>query len=386
MIIEFCVSNFRSFSREQRLSFHVADDAFREPRVNKTAVVFGPEGSGKTNLLHALSTMRDLVLSARSFSEADLSSRYAPFPSASAGTGVTEFAIELVLSGLRYRYAFTYDVRRILSEHLRVFESDKSTRWFLRRYDSAADGETWMPFAASFSGDRDTWQAATTAQSLFLTTAAHLGAEQFKPLLDWFEHRLVVLFSSQAANVGRLATRLRDNGFKQGVLGILRSIDKSVTDVRVAPLPAPKLPGAPVPPIIEFLYVKEPSPPAWLDSRHESAGALWLILAVLPLVDGEPDTLVAIDDFDEHVHPEVARFLIQLINDPRVARPVQVLLVSRNTELMDLELLRPHELWLMESDDQSASRLKALFKTAPPRDQHQGGAADRILRRAEQRS
>jgi hypothetical protein len=386
MIIEFRVSNFRSFSHEQRLSFNASNDASLESRLNKAAVVFGPEGSGKTNLLHAVSTMRDLVLSAKSFSEVDLTARYSPFPSPSAGVGATAFRIELTLSGVRYRYAFAYEGRRVLSEQLRVFESDKSRRWFARRYDSATGDDTWMPFGASFVGDRDTWRESTTPQSLFLTTAAHLGAELLKPLLDWFQHQLVVFFSSKAAHVGRLATRLRDDGFKQGVLGVLRSIDQGVTDVRIAPRVPATMAGDPASPTVEFLYVRDHSPPAWLDSRHDSAGALWLVLAVLSLVDGETDTLVAIDDFDKYVHPELARFLIQLINDPQAARPVQVLLVSRTTGLMDLELLRPGELWLMESDDHNASRLKALLKPAPRRAQQQGGAMSKSLRRAEQRS
>jgi hypothetical protein len=385
MIIEFRVSNYRSFSHEQRLSFHASSDTLQEPRLNRAAVVFGPEGSGKTNLLQALSTMRDLVLSARAFSEADLAARHSPFVSQAAGSGATEFRIEIMLSGVRYRYAFTYEARRVLSEQLRVFEAGKSKRWFSRRYDTAAGGDTWLPFAPSFSGDHDTWRAGTTPQSLFLTTAAHLGADLLKPLLDWFEHRLVVLFSSKGANLARLATRLRDDAFKRGVLGILRSIDKSVTDVRVAQSTPATVAREPAAPTVEFLYAKDQSPPVWLDSRHDSAGALWLILAVLPLVDGEADTLVAIDDFDNYSHLEVARFLLQLINDPQVARPVQVLLVSCTTGLLDLELLHPDQLWLMESDEHHASRLKALLKPAPRRARLQGGAADKILRRAEQR-
>jgi AAA15 family ATPase/GTPase len=62
----------------------------------------------------------------------------------------------------------------------------------------------------------------------------------------------------------------------------------------------------------------------------------------------------------------VARFLIQLINDPQVSkRGAQLLLVSHNTTLMDLDILRRDEIWLMQLDGDRASQLSPLLRSSP---------------------
>ena len=75
MLIGFRFQNFRSFLAEQSFSFSTSSDRTHEsthliktgmkavPRISKAAIVFGPNASGKTNLLIALATFRDLILS-----------------------------------------------------------------------------------------------------------------------------------------------------------------------------------------------------------------------------------------------------------------------------------------------------------------------------------
>jgi AAA15 family ATPase/GTPase len=62
----------------------------------------------------------------------------------------------------------------------------------------------------------------------------------------------------------------------------------------------------------------------------------------------------------------VARYLIQLINDPSVSnRGAQLLLTSHNTTLMDLEILRRDEIWLVEVNDKHISSLAPLLRSSP---------------------
>jgi AAA15 family ATPase/GTPase len=73
MLIGFRFQNFRSFLAEQSFSFSTSSDRTHEsthliktgmkavPRISKAAIVFGPNASGKTNLLIALATFRDLI-------------------------------------------------------------------------------------------------------------------------------------------------------------------------------------------------------------------------------------------------------------------------------------------------------------------------------------
>jgi hypothetical protein len=390
MLIGFRFQNFRSFLAEQSFSFSTSSDRTHEsthliktgmkavPRISKAAIVFGPNASGKTNLLIALATFRDLILHSSGYSDSQFCERHTPFRFGPSITQATEFEIDVLLDHVRYRYAISYDSQRIRSERLLVYRTGKSQRWFERRFDEATQRDTWAPFSPNFNGPREMWRKATRPKALFLTTAAQLNSEQLAPLLHWVEHRLEILFPGDMSDVNRIAMRIQDETFKARVLGLLSAVDIHVDDVRFAEQDPARIDGAPPPGAgflrqgsahrsIEFLYARDGLVPMWLDSVFEAAGTQRLIGLFGPLLQAaENGKLLLIDEFDASLHPLVARFLIRLINDPRVSsKGAQLLLTSHNTTLMDLDILRRDEIWLVQLDEKHASSLLPLLRSSP---------------------
>ncbi|HWJ33866.1 MAG TPA: ATP-binding protein [Steroidobacteraceae bacterium] len=392
MLIGFKFQNFRSFLTEQTFSFSTSSDRTHEsthlmrtgmkavPRVSKAAIVFGPNASGKTNMLIALATFRDLILHSTAYSDAQFAERHTPFRFGPSISQATEFEIDVLLDQVRYRYAMSYDSQRVRSERLLVYRTGKSQRWFERHFDEAGQKDQWAPFSPNFNGPREMWRKATRPRALFLTTAAQLNSEQLAPLLRWVEHRLEVVLPADMSDVNRVATRIQDADFKARVIGLLRAVDIHVDDVRVAEQDLPhadqgtsrvgaagyfKHGGART--SIEFLYAREGWLPIWLDSMFEAAGTQRLVGLFGPLLQAiENGKLLLIDEFDSGLHPLVARYLIQLINDPTVSsRGAQLLLTSHNTTLMDLEILRRDEIWLVELNERHASNLSPLLRSSP---------------------
>jgi len=113
MLVGFKLRNFRSFLSEQSFTFASSPDRTHEathcirtgmkaiPRVSKAAIVFGPNASGKTNLLMAVATLRDLMLHSTSFSDAQLRERYTPFLFGPSVEQPTELEIDLLLGDVR---------------------------------------------------------------------------------------------------------------------------------------------------------------------------------------------------------------------------------------------------------------------------------------------
>jgi uncharacterized protein len=390
MLIGFRFQNFRSFLGEQSFSFSTSSDRTHEsthliktgmkavPRISKAAIVFGPNASGKTNLLIALATFRDLILHSSGYSDSQFSERHTPFRFGSSMTQPTEFEIDVLLDRVRYRYAISYDSQRIRFERLLVYRTGKSQRWFERRFDEPTRKDAWAPFSPNFNGPREMWRKATRSKALFLTTAAQLNSEQLAPLLDWVEHRLEILLPGDMTDVNRIAMRIQDETFKTRVLELLSAVDIHVDDVRFAEQDPSR--GEPAPPAgsgflrrgaahrsIEFLHARDGLVPMWLDSVFEAAGTQRLIGLFGPLLQAaENGKLLLIDEFDASLHPLVARFLIRLINDPRVSsKGAQLLLTSHNTTLMDLDILRRDEIWLVQLDDKHASNLLPLLRSSP---------------------
>ncbi|HWS69413.1 MAG TPA: ATP-binding protein [Steroidobacteraceae bacterium] len=390
MLIGFRFQNFRSFLAEQSFSFSTSSDRTHEsthlintgmkavPRISKAAIVFGPNASGKTNLLIALATFRDLILHSSGYSDSQFSERHTPFRFGPSITQPTEFEIDVLLDRVRYRYAISYDSQRIRFERLLVYRTGKSQRWFERRFEEATRKDAWAPFSPNFSGPREMWRKATRPKALFLTTAAQLNSEQLAPLLDWVEHRLEILFPGDMTDVNRIAMRIQDETFKTRVLELLSAVDIHVDDVRFAEQDPSRADPAPPPGAgflrrgsahrsIEFLHARDGLVPMWLDSVFEAAGTQRLIGLFGPLLQAaENGKLLLIDEFDASLHPLVARFLIRLINDPRVSsKGAQLLLTSHNTTLMDLDILRRDEIWLVQLDDKHASNLLPLLRSSP---------------------
>jgi len=391
MLLGFKIRNFRSFLREQSFSFASSSDRMHEsthtmrtgmksmPRVSKAAIVFGPNASGKTNLLAAMATLKDLILHSTSFSDAQLTARYTPFLFGPSIEQPTEFELDVLLGEIRYRYSMSYDADHIVSERLLVYRTGKSQRWFERVLDTTTPTGAWAPFSPNFNGPREMWRKATRPQALFLTAAAQLNSRQLAPLLHWVEHCLDIVFPSDLEDLTRVVGQMRDARFKSRLLATLRAVDIAVDDVRVAEHEHnPPEPGLPRPggghaakgaarPVIEFLYARDDRPAVWLQPDFEAAGTQRVFALLGPLLAAiDHGKLLLIDEFDTSLHPLIARFLIQLITDPATSgRGAQLLITSHNTTLMDLDILRRDEIWLMHLDEVRASGLSPLLRSSP---------------------
>jgi hypothetical protein len=376
MLIGFRLANFRSFLNEQSFSFATSSDRAHEsthcmrtgmkavPRLSKSAIIFGPNGSGKTNFVVALQTLRDLVLHSTAYSEVQFAERHTPFQFGPSAYRATQFEIDVLLDSVRYRYSVAYDAHQIRAERLLVYRTGKAQRWFERHFDDATRSEVWQPFSPNFNGPREMWRKATRAKALFLTTAAQLNCEQLKPLFDWFEHSLEILFPADTSDVTRIAAGIQDPQRKARALELLRSVDIRVDDVRLADPDLPHINGRLQ---VEFLYTRGGWPPVWLPSEYEAAGIHRLFGLFGPLLDTiDHDKLLVVDEFDANLHPLIARFLIRLINDPALSSGTpQLLLISHNTTLMDLDMLRRDEIWLTELDEARASVLSTVLRSSP---------------------
>jgi uncharacterized protein len=390
MIIGFSVTNFRSFHAQQSLNFiSTSDDSHRPthcistgfravPSLNRTAIVFGANASGKTNLFMALRSMRDLVLNSTTLSEEQYQASFSPFGFDNPDGKPTEFDIDLLLDGDRYKYAFSYNNQRIIYERLTVYSGRKPQRWFERSFDAENQIENWAPFSATVEGHREMWRKATRPRALFVTTAAQLDGAQFVPLLRWFQTQLeFVLSSSDYFNVASLTRRMRDSNFKSRILSVLHAIKIPIDDIRMVErrtvndgkqrqLDAAHdcAERAAASAAVEVSYARRSRPPVWISLENEAAGVRRLFFLLGPLLDTiQNSKLAIIDNFDAALHPLVTRFLLQLNNvKAGVRQKAQLLLSSHNTSLMDLAILRRDEVWLMDTDGSRASRLSSMAK------------------------
>ncbi len=397
MLIRFSVRNFRSFADEQSFSFATSSDTTLAathcistgirsiPRLAKAGIVFGANGSGKTNLIRAFAMMRDLVLHSTNLSTTEFAERHTPFLLGEAPNGSTGFEVDVLLEGVRYKYGFSYDQKRIVAERLLIYATGKSQRWFERQWDAAEQREQWQPFSQNFAGPRAVWRDATRHDSLFLSTAAQLNAKQLEPLFRWFDQGIRIVNPFEPGNLSRVAASLREDSFKTQMLEFLKGADIHVQGLRV-PVPDTRAAGLGTaglfsnkPPRdahdrarVQFSHSRAGTA-VWLDAADESTGILRLTCLFGPLLEAiEHGSLLLIDEFDLSLHPLVARYLIELVTTKKLCpSTTQLLLTTHNTTLMDVSILRRDEIWLMTLNDRDASELMPIWRARSPPRRHE---------------
>ena len=132
MLVKFSVKNFRSFKDKSTLSMNAStrsdDNEYKElntfdvnenllPKENtliKSATIYGPNASGKSNVLKAIKYMKDAVILSTAF---DVIKHNEPF-AFSKETTPTSFEIEFIKKDIFYNYSFSVLNGMIINEKL----------------------------------------------------------------------------------------------------------------------------------------------------------------------------------------------------------------------------------------------------------------------------
>ena len=202
MLIEFSVSNFRSFRERQTLSMvaaprlHKRENVFKPepksekfPDLLKVAVIYGPNASGKSNLLKALEVVR---LIARQTPSADAGTLLpvAPFLfDATLANQPSEFELHFIQAGVRYQFNLAATDKRIVSEKLLAFPKGKESLLYARKNTDTGDTYDFGDLLkqSPVSTILESWKKLTPSKLLFIAQAIANSSEDENPLKHPFE-------------------------------------------------------------------------------------------------------------------------------------------------------------------------------------------------------
>lgn len=397
MLIEFSVSNFRSLAERQTLSLvassgaehrdtHVfAPDAPGTLPLLRAAVIYGPNASGKSNLLLALSTMEQIVENSAGNSQADDPIDLGVFAfSTEAVKKPTEFEIIFVEAGVRYQYGFAATRNRIESEWLFAYPEGKSQRWFERNVNPKPGEPEWY-FGPKFTGPKKVWQEATRDNALFLSTAVQLNSENLKPVFQWFTNRLRVIEPYARISPGFSTKKCdEDSEWKSRIIAFLNKADLGISEIQIErrsmdsmPFPA-DMPEAVrtylnsqvagrVMSDVKLSHRSEDGSEATFNLHDESGGTQKAFALAGPWLDVlQNGYVLVIDELDTSLHPALMRYLLEMFHDPRVnSKGAQLVFSTHDATALDFDLLRRDQIWFVEKDRQLRSHLYPLSDFSP---------------------
>lgn len=204
MIAKFSVSNYRSIREEQSVSFLTTPDKTNRELlsvevakgvyINKLAIFFGSNASGKSNILKALEALF-LLMSIPANEKKSPIRQYCPFKL--DNTLPTKMSIEFYVHGKRYWYDIKFNKEFIEEEHL-YYVPSRSRALFYSRVYASPDSQPIIEFGNTLKlshKTRESLREATFNNHSVLSTIAKLSlkeddATDLRSLYNWVVSRV----------------------------------------------------------------------------------------------------------------------------------------------------------------------------------------------------
>lgn len=393
MLVEFRIKNFRSLRDEQVFSLvastdktlldtHALDTGLRAaPHLLKSAVVYGANASGKSNLIKALQYMRGVVLESAALQPGQTFDRLSPFKlDAASGSQPTEFEVTFIVAGVRYQYGFAMTAQRIVREQLLVYKAFKPQRWFERHFD-AESGKDVYEFGSGLKGAKNLWEGATRPNALFLSVAAQLNSEALGPVFGWFANRLVIFNEQSPLSPQFSVLMLKREAPRKAICEFLRAADMSIADIEVTTKQAmvhtinfdlasgkrEETAGEQAVDDVKFHHVTEHGR-AVFDLMDESSGTRNLLFLTGPILDIlDKGLTLLVDELDTSLHTLLVQALVRLFHRPEAnTGGAQLVLTTHDTSLLDAYgLFRRDQVWFVEKRPDQSSSLYPLTDFSP---------------------
>lgn len=401
MLIEFNVANHRSFKENAVLSLVASsikdlnDEAIFEKRGKnylKLAVLYGANGSGKSNLLDSIVMMRSFVINSSRESQADEPINVEPFLlDQDSIVKPSLFEVVFIIGEIKYRYGFEVNRERVVSEWLFETKKVKETVLFTRELDD-------IQFVESFKeGER--LEEKTRRNALFLSVVAQFNGEISTRIVGWFRDLNPVQGVQDEKYFGLSAGLLNDEKTREFVTSFMKSADMGIIDMRVEerePDSATQnfinilneehkdkfkkyIEGVKNKKVAEIMTTHEifnnegekVDEIEFTLTNHESSGTnkfFNIIGAVIKtLINGE---VLIIDELNARLHPLLTRHIVKTFNslegNPNKA---QLIFTTHDTNLLDREILRRDQIYFTEKDQFGASHLFSLVEYKPRNDE-----------------
>jgi AAA15 family ATPase/GTPase len=396
MLIEFNVGNYRSFWERQSLKMTAGSkpelrdtNTFKSgvsgvPDLLRSAVVYGPNAAGKSNLVNAMKFVEEFVLTSAKDSQEGEKINLQPFLFNEQGRDMAcEFEILFIQDGVRFQYGFGATQERVTEEWLFAYPAGRPQRWFVREIDPETEKENWA-FSTKFTGPKKLWQEATRKNALFLSTAIQLNCEQLKPVFSWFQ-RLEVIEHGMYLHPGFSIDQCMNDEGKEMILAFMNTADLSIQDIHIdtrlfseKDLPS-DMPQAVREVIkkemaekkylkVKFLHpIHKTNRAVWLPIEEESDGTRKLFAYAAPCLDLlNRGCILFVDEFDNNLHSIIIVFLLGLLNNSKSNKKNgQVVFTTHNTSFLDQKLLRRDQVWFVEKNEQNATDLYPLSDFNP---------------------
>jgi uncharacterized protein len=394
MLIEFKVKNFRSFKDEAVLSMVASADKnlpenssvvgnFGKRRVLHSAVIFGANAAGKTNLITAAAFVDGFINSCTERKVGEPIEVQPFLLSDHPNNKPSEFELTFISEeGIRYQYGFHINSKQVISEWLVAYPKGLPQTWYEREINQESESEYDWSFGRNLKGQNSQISKLCRPDVLFLSMAAKLNHKQLGNVFNWFRKGIYILNSKDLspAHTVKFIDKLKDPTWENIIRQFLNSADLGISGFKVQKqnFKADDLPeGMPIElknmilnqpqSIVTIQHKIRDNKEVYLPLEQESMGTQQLFALSVPLnsmlMNGRT---LFIDELDASLHPLLVKYIIKLFHNP-ITNPkgAQLIFNTHDTTIMDQEIFRRDQIWFVEKDEDGCSHLYSLLEYSP---------------------
>lgn len=378
MLLEFSCSNHKSIRKKVIFSAVAGSDTtFDEKtekiagiKILKSAVIYGANGSGKSNFIDAISFVKNLVMDSITYQPGQ---GILQIPHKLEGLGSeSTYQIHFVTRGIRYVFGFSLENMLVKEEYLYYFPNGRQAKIFDRQ------GEEFT-LGSKFRGKFSTCKDVLKPNRLLLSCAANFTAvDEIADVFNFFNNELVIYGSENQDNwmnysLYQINTNVK---MKNAVISFMRDLGMEVKDIKVS-IDQKKMEFYELPPFLsdEFknmlLQTKVDAIKAKVVyekfetdlMQDESTGVQKLFGFLCPLIDIMVNGKVLVcDELESGLHESLVFELVKAFMNIKTDRFAQIIFTTHETGLLNLDLFRRDQIWFTEME--GSERYTDLYSLA----------------------
>jgi AAA15 family ATPase/GTPase len=391
MLLQFTVSNYKTFEKEAKLSMIAAhytekmeDNVIDVPKFGlkllKSAVVYGANASGKTKLFEALDFMDRFVRSSSKDKQINEAIDLEPFRLNTVSEKEPSlFEVVFIYKNEMYRYGFEATTEKIVTEWLYHTPNKKEIELFYR----TAQG---FELDKKFKVEDLVQRKRIRPNALLLSVAASFNDPIAETVLEWFAKNVNVISGlNEQGYIGFSTNMLGDKTQNTKMLNLLKNADLSIESLDIKTTNIADLTDE-LPNEIKDLLAKEVKEGSQLVSgvytthrkftadksvvelarftmdEEESNGTRKFFALTGPIIDSlDKGKTLFVDELDAKLHPNLTHQLIKLFHN-KITNPhnAQLVFNTHDTNLLDADIFRRDQIWFTEKDRYGAATLFSL--------------------------
>lgn len=327
-------------------------------KVLKSIGLFGPNASGKSNIIKAVSFCCRMILESHNHNEG-VTFNFRPFKFDGYADKPSSFLIDFVCENIEYEYSFTLTQNKIIKESLFYYPKNRRAKIFTRDEDVYSFATGVIPAAKDV-------EASTSNVNLFLSRANNMNRKFAQKLFHYFNSSLklgLVVFDNQEIET-------LSNEYHSLVLKALAICDIDIADIKllhekvnIAVLDIKNESGSfgfKEADQIRFKTSHKLNPAVSFDMfEEESKGTKRLYIVLLRLLEVVKNgKSLLLDEFDESLHTRLAEIILDLIH---ASSQSQLLFASHNTNLIDTKRLRKDQIVFVNKKENGSTEIYSLY-------------------------